>query len=44
MVLLTAQVILSVIFGIIFLKERGNMGKKLLAGILAVIAGILIKA
>ena len=43
-VLLTAQVILSVIFGIIFLKERGNMGKKLLAGILAVIAGILIKA
>ena len=43
-VLLTSQVIVSVIFGIIFLKERENMGIKLLAGILAVIAGILIKS
>ena len=43
-VLLTSQVILSVVFGIIFLKERDNMNRKLLAGILAVIAGVLIKA
>ena len=43
-VLLTAQVILSVILGIIFLKERDNMPKKLAAGIVAVIAGILVKS
>jgi len=43
-ILLTTQVILSVIFGIIFLKERENMTKKILAGILAVAASILIKA
>ncbi|MDA1316933.1 MAG: EamA family transporter [bacterium] len=41
-VLLTSQVIVSVIFGIIFLKEREKMGIKLLAGLLAVIAGLLI--
>ena len=43
-ILLTAQVILSVIFGIIFLKERENMTRKIIAGILAVAASILIKA
>ncbi len=43
-VLLTTQIILSVIFGIIFLKERDKMGKKLFAGALAVIAGMLIKS
>ncbi|PIQ35960.1 MAG: hypothetical protein COW60_01195 [Candidatus Yonathbacteria bacterium CG17_big_fil_post_rev_8_21_14_2_50_43_9] len=43
-VLLTSQVILSVIFGIIFLKEKDNISKKVLAGILAFIAGIFIKS
>jgi drug/metabolite transporter (DMT)-like permease len=43
-VLLTAQVILSVILGIVFLKERENMSRKLSAGLLAFIAGILIKS
>jgi drug/metabolite transporter (DMT)-like permease len=43
-VLLTSQVIVSVMFGIIFLKERENMGVKLLAGIMAVAAGILIQS
>lgn len=42
-ILLTAQVVLSVIFGILFLKEKDNMAKKLLAGALAFIAGVLIK-
>lgn len=43
-VLLTAQVVLSVIFGIIFLKEKENKVRKLLAGALAFLAGILIKS
>lgn len=43
-VLLTSQVILSVILGIIFLKEYGQIKRKLTAGVLAVIAGILIKS
>lgn len=42
-VLLTAQVVLAVIFGIIFLKEKDNKTRKLLAGLLAFAAGILIK-
>lgn len=43
-VLLTSQVVLSVILGIIFLKEKENMGRKILAGCLAFLAGILIKS
>lgn len=43
-VLLTAQVVLSVIFGIIFLKERKQMIRKLSAGFLALTAGVLIKS
>lgn len=43
-ILLTAQVVLSVIFGFLFLKERDHVTKKLLAGLLAFIAGILIKS
>jgi len=43
-VLLTSQVILSIIFGIIFLKEKESVGKKIIAGILAFIAGALIKS
>lgn len=43
-VLLTAQAVLSVIFGIIFLKEKENQNRKLIAGILAFIAGIMIKS
>lgn len=43
-VLLTSQVVLSVIFGIYFLKEKENKARKLLAGALAVVAGILIKS
>jgi len=43
-VLQTSQVVLTVIFGIIFLKEYGGMKRKLLAGIIALIAGILIKS
>ena len=43
-ILLTAQVVVSVLFGIVFLKERQNMPKKLLAGVLAFIASILIKS
>lgn len=43
-VLLTSQVVLSVIFGILFLKERDNRFRKLLAGVLAFIAGVLIKS
>lgn len=42
--LLTTQVIVSVILGIIFLKEKENMKRKIIAGALAVIASILIKA
>jgi drug/metabolite transporter (DMT)-like permease len=43
-VLLTSQVVLSVILGAIFLKERGHLNRKLGAGVLALIAGILIKS
>ena len=43
-VLLTSQVVLSVILGILLLKERENTGRKLGAGFLALIAGILIKS
>lgn len=43
-VLLTSQVILSVLFGIVFLKERENIKVKIIAGVLALIAGILIKS
>lgn len=42
--LLTTQVIVAVILGIIFLKEKDRMAQKIVAGILAVIASILIKA
>lgn len=43
-VLLTSQVVLSVIFGIFFLKENDNKVRKILAGVLAFIAGALIKS
>lgn len=43
-VLLTSQVILSVLFGLLFLKEKENTTKKVAAGILAFIAGVLIKS
>lgn len=43
-VLLTSQVILSVLFGVLFLKEKDNTTKKFAAGILAFIAGVLIKS
>lgn len=43
-ILLTAQVILSVIFGIFLLGEKGNLKRKLLAGALAFLAGTLIKS
>ena len=43
-VLLTAQVILSVIFGILLLKEKDNTVRKIIAAILAFIAGVLIKS
>ncbi|HUQ85433.1 MAG TPA: DMT family transporter [Candidatus Limnocylindrales bacterium] len=42
-VLLTSQVIIAVILSIIFLKERDRIGRKLVAGLLAVLAGFLIK-
>jgi len=42
--LLTTQVIVSVILGIIFLKEKEGMKRKLFAGAIAVVASILIKA
>lgn len=42
--LLTTQVIVSVILGIIFLKEREGMKRKIIAGAIAVAASILIKA
>lgn len=41
--LLTTQVIVSVILGIIFLKERDRMLQKIIAGMVAVVASILIK-
>lgn len=43
-ILLTAQVVVSVLLGIVFLNERKNMTKKILAGALAFIASILIKS
>ena len=43
-VLLTAQVVLSVIFGIIFLKEKDNQLSKMVAGALAFAAGMMIKS
>lgn len=43
-ILLTVQVVLSVILSIIFLQERDNLKRKLLAGILAFIASLLIKS
>lgn len=43
-VLLTSQVVLSVLLAILFLKERGDVGKKVIAGGLAFIASILIKS
>lgn len=43
-VLLSTQVIFAVILGGIFLKEREGLGRKVFAGVLAVIAGIFIKA
>jgi len=43
-VLLTAQVVLSVIFGIIFLKEKDNQLRKMVAGALAFAAGMMIKS
>lgn len=43
-VLLTAQVILSVVLGIIFLKEKNNVPRKLVAAALAFVAGALIRS
>lgn len=42
--LLTAQVVLTVLLSYIFLKERGHVWRKLGAALLVVIAAILIKA
>jgi drug/metabolite transporter (DMT)-like permease len=42
--LLTTQVIVSVLLGLIFLKEREGIKRKLLAAIIAVAASIMIKA
>lgn len=41
-VLLSSQVLLAVILGVIFLKEKDNVAQKILAGVLAVGGGILI--
>lgn len=43
-VLLTSQVVFGVILAIIFLRERNNIPKKIAAGLLAVLAGVLIKS
>ena len=43
-VLLTAQVILSVVLGIIFLKEKDNVPRKVIAAVLAFAAGALIRS
>ncbi len=43
-VLLTAQVILSVLLGVILLREREHLPRKLVAGCIALLAGILIKS
>ena len=42
--LFTAQVVLAVILSVIFLKERTNVALKVGAGVLAVVAAVLIKA
>jgi len=42
-VLLTSQVILSVLFGVILLKEREGTKQKIFAGALAVLASVLVK-
>ena len=42
--LLTTQVIVSVILGILFLKERDRIKQKIVAGILTVIASVMIKS
>jgi drug/metabolite transporter (DMT)-like permease len=42
-VLITSQVVLSVLLGIVLLQERENVPRKLAAGALAFIAGVLIK-
>jgi uncharacterized membrane protein len=42
--LLTTQVILSVILGIILLKERDRVGRKLISAVVAVAGAILIKS
>lgn len=42
--LLTSQVVLGVILAIVFLKEQNQLGKKITAGVLAFIAGLLIKS
>ncbi len=42
--LLTSQVVLAVILSVVFLKERANIALKVAAGILAMVAAILIKA
>lgn len=42
-VLLTSQVVLSVLLGIIFMRERDNIPRKLIAGALAFLAGAFIK-
>ncbi len=43
-VMQTSQVVLTVIFGVIFLKEYDGIKQKILAGMIAVIAGILINS
>jgi len=42
--LLTSQVVLAVLLSIIFLKERTNIVFKIVAGVLAMLAAIMIKA
>ncbi|MCA9371496.1 EamA family transporter [Candidatus Woesebacteria bacterium] len=43
-ILLTGQVVVSVIFGVIFFKEHTNLKRKLFAGVLAFLAAVLIKS
>jgi drug/metabolite transporter (DMT)-like permease len=43
-ILLTSQVVVAVILSIIFLRERSGIPRKLTAGLLALLAGILIKS
>ena len=42
--LLTSQVVLAVILSVVFLKERANVAYKIAAGVLALVAALLIKA